>query len=69
MFYEGHLPAFAVNTLIKKRLGQPGIDDHLEAIFARGIDPEEEANAVARAYGTARAGGGEVLQRRAGDVL
>ena len=48
VFYEGHLPAFAVNTLVKKALGQPGIDAHLETIFARGIDPEEEAAAVAR---------------------
>ena len=48
VFYEGHLPAFAVNTLIKKALGQPGIDEHLETIFARGIDPEAEADAVAR---------------------
>src|SRR5262245_34456935 len=48
VFYEGHLPAFAVNTLIKKGLGRPGLDDHLETIFARGIDPEQEASAVAR---------------------
>ena len=48
VFYEGHLPAFAVNTLIKKGLGRPGIDERLEAIFARGIDPAEEAAAVAR---------------------
>ncbi len=48
VFYEGHLPAFAVNTLIKKGLGQPGIDEHLETIFARGIDPETEATAAAR---------------------
>src|SRR5690349_7048818 len=48
VFYEGHLPAFAVNTLIKKGLGQPGVDEHLETIFARGIDPAEEAVAVAR---------------------
>jgi hypothetical protein len=32
VFYEGHLPAFAVNTLLKKALGQPGIDEHLETI-------------------------------------
>jgi ergothioneine biosynthesis protein EgtB len=37
-----------VNTLIKKALRQPGIDAHLETIFARGIDPESEATAVAR---------------------
>ena len=39
VFYEGHIPAFAVNTLVKKALGKPGIDEHLEIIFARGIDP------------------------------
>ena len=48
VFYEGHLPAFAVNTLIRKALGAPGIDPGLEVIFARGIDPESEASAVAR---------------------
>jgi iron(II)-dependent oxidoreductase len=48
VFYQGHLPAFAVNTLVKKGLGQPGIDDRLEDIFARGIDPETEAAAIAR---------------------
>jgi gamma-glutamyl hercynylcysteine S-oxide synthase len=48
VFYEGHLPAFAVNTLIKKGLGQRGIDEYLETIFARGIDPETEAASVAR---------------------
>ena len=48
VFYEGHLPAFAVNTLIRKALGRPGIDAYLETIFARGIDPETEASAIAR---------------------
>ncbi len=48
VFYDGHLPAFAVNTLLKRGLGEPGIDAGLETIFARGIDPEEEASAVAR---------------------
>jgi ergothioneine biosynthesis protein EgtB len=48
VFYEGHLPAFAVNTLVKRALGRRGVDDHLETIFARGIDPEAEASAVAR---------------------
>jgi iron(II)-dependent oxidoreductase len=48
VFYEGHLPAFAVNTLIKKGLGRPGVDAHLEEVFARGIDPESEALAIAR---------------------
>jgi iron(II)-dependent oxidoreductase len=41
VFYEGHLPAFAFNTLIKRGLGAPGIDPRLEELFARGIDPHE----------------------------
>jgi iron(II)-dependent oxidoreductase len=48
VFYEGHLPAFAVNTLLKRGLGRPGIDARLEEIFARGIDPDAEAAAIAR---------------------
>jgi ergothioneine biosynthesis protein EgtB len=42
VFYEGHLAAFSVNTLVKRALGKPGIDARLEALFARGIDPSEE---------------------------
>jgi len=45
VFYEGHLPAFNVNTLIKLALAEPGIDEHYETLFARGIDPEDEATA------------------------
>ncbi len=41
VFYEGHLPAFSFNTLVKRGLGRPGIDARLEALFARGIDPHE----------------------------
>jgi iron(II)-dependent oxidoreductase len=41
VFYEGHLPGFSLNTLVKKALGRPGIDSTLEALFARGIDPHE----------------------------
>jgi iron(II)-dependent oxidoreductase len=48
VFYEGHLPAFSVNTLLRRGLGRPGVDAHLERIFERGIDPESEATAVAR---------------------
>src|SRR6185503_1997980 len=43
VFYEGHLPAFSFNTLIKRALGRPGIDARLEQLFARGIDPAEES--------------------------
>ena len=46
VFYEGHLPAFAVNTLLKLAHGRKGLDDHFETIFARGIDPADEASAT-----------------------
>jgi formylglycine-generating enzyme required for sulfatase activity len=40
VFYEGHLPAFFINTLIKLTLKQPGIDAGYEVLFERGIDPD-----------------------------
>src|SRR5215212_6483837 len=43
VFYEGHLPAFSINTLIKLALGRPGVNEVYEELFARGIDPETEA--------------------------
>jgi iron(II)-dependent oxidoreductase len=43
VFYEGHLPAFSFNTLVRKGLGGASIDPALEALFARGIDPDEAA--------------------------
>jgi ergothioneine biosynthesis protein EgtB len=43
-FYEGHIPAFAVNTLLKGWLNQPGIDAGFERLFERGIDPEDETH-------------------------
>src|SRR5437763_12524148 len=53
VFYEGHLPAFSFNTLVKKALGGPSIDPPLEALFARGIDPADAAAAEARGARTA----------------
>ena len=44
VFYEGHLPGFSFNTLVKRALGRPSIDARLEALFARGIDPDEGAD-------------------------
>ena len=41
VFYDGHLPGFSFNTLVKKALGRPSIDPRREALFARGIDPHE----------------------------
>src|SRR5947207_1903870 len=43
VFYEGHLPAFSVNTLLKKGLGEAGINPRFEVLFERGIDPEDES--------------------------
>jgi iron(II)-dependent oxidoreductase len=43
VFYEGHLPGFSVNTLVKLALKREGVDARLETLFARGIDPEDEA--------------------------
>jgi ergothioneine biosynthesis protein EgtB len=45
VFYDGHLPGFSFNTLVKKALGLPSIDPALEMLFARGIDPHEQAAA------------------------
>ncbi|HUF46813.1 MAG TPA: SUMF1/EgtB/PvdO family nonheme iron enzyme [Vicinamibacterales bacterium] len=53
VFYEGHLPAFSFNTLVKRGLGERGIDARLEALFARGIDPHESQ---AASLGAERAG-------------
>jgi iron(II)-dependent oxidoreductase len=55
VFYEGHLPGFSFNTLVKKGLGLPSIDETLEALFARGIDPHE--NAAGGSAGSAGSGG------------
>src|SRR2546425_9281823 len=41
VFCDGHLPAFSFNTLVKKGLGEPSIDERLERLFARGIDPAD----------------------------
>lgn len=47
VFYEGHLPGFSFNTLVKKARGGASIDERLESLFARGIDPHESAAAAA----------------------
>lgn len=41
VFYDGHLPGFAFNTLVRDALGGASIEPRLEALFARGIDPHE----------------------------
>jgi formylglycine-generating enzyme required for sulfatase activity len=48
VFYEGHLPAFSIISLIQRGLGQSGVDPRLEELFARGIDPDSEDTAAPR---------------------
>jgi gamma-glutamyl hercynylcysteine S-oxide synthase len=67
VFYEGHLAAFAVNTLVKKALKRPGIDPMLERLFERGIDPGEAGSGAPFAWPT-RARVMEYV-RRAEDAL
>jgi len=43
VFYEGHLPGFSFNALVKKALGRSSVDPTLETLFARGIDPHESS--------------------------
>ena len=43
LFYVGHLPAFAWNQIGRGALDQPPIDPRLDALYARGIDPENVA--------------------------
>ena len=51
VFYDGHIPAFAVNSLLKKGLGQSGVNSELEELFARGIDPSDPDTAEKSAVG------------------
>jgi iron(II)-dependent oxidoreductase len=48
VFYEGHLPAFSIISVLNRGFGRAGVDERLEGIFARGIDPESEDTAVPR---------------------
>jgi iron(II)-dependent oxidoreductase len=70
VFYEGHIPAFAINTLIKLALKRSGINGDFEVLFERGIDPESEkavqggarwpSRSDVRAYGAAA---DEIIER------
>ncbi len=48
VFYEGHLPAFSVIAFLRRGLGRPPVDERLESLFARGIDPDSVDSAVPR---------------------
>ena len=39
VFYEGHIPAFSFLTLVRFALRGEAIDEELERLFRRGIDP------------------------------
>jgi formylglycine-generating enzyme required for sulfatase activity len=46
-FYEGHLPAFSFLVLNERALGEAPIDERLERLFERGIDPSDARKALA----------------------
>jgi ergothioneine biosynthesis protein EgtB len=48
VFYEGHLPAFSLISFVERGLGLPRVDDRLERLFERGIDPDSVDAAVPR---------------------
>jgi gamma-glutamyl hercynylcysteine S-oxide synthase len=48
VFYEGHLPAFSLLAFVRRGLGRDGVDDRLEKLFERGIDPDSVDAAVPR---------------------
>ena len=47
VFYLGHLPAFAVNQVLRGVLEEQGLDAELDELFERGIDPHSAAAAAA----------------------
>ncbi|MBV8074473.1 MAG: SUMF1/EgtB/PvdO family nonheme iron enzyme [Candidatus Eremiobacteraeota bacterium] len=49
VFYEGHIPAFSFNKLVREALGRASIDAAFERLFERGIDPADAAAAAAHA--------------------
>jgi iron(II)-dependent oxidoreductase len=65
VFYDGHLPGFSHIVLHRRALGGASVDERLEALFQRGIDPADTAAArrlqradwpersVVRAFGAA----------------
>jgi len=49
VFYEGHIPAFSYNKLVREALGGPSIDPNFERLFERGIDPSDSLDAARHA--------------------
>lgn len=46
VFYEGHMCAFNYRALLREGLGAAALDEPLETLFARGIDPHEDSTQV-----------------------
>jgi len=46
VFYEGHIPAFTYNKLLREALGAPSLDAEFEKLFERGIDPSDASAAA-----------------------
>jgi len=45
VFYEGHIPAFSFNKLVREALHDAPVDGEFERLFERGIDPASEGDA------------------------
>ncbi len=45
-FYEGHIPAFSFLVVNERALGERPLDERLERIFERGIDPGDVRDAA-----------------------
>ena len=52
VFYEGHIPAFSFNKLVREALHGAAIDPELERLFERGIDPSDVTTAARHARDT-----------------
>ena len=50
VFYEGHLPAFSVNALVKKALGRPASTTRSSACSRAGSIPRTRPMPAAAAY-------------------
>jgi formylglycine-generating enzyme required for sulfatase activity len=46
VFYEGHLPGFSFNKVVREALGGASLDPFLEKLFERGIDPSDLTDAA-----------------------
>jgi iron(II)-dependent oxidoreductase len=49
VFYEGHIPAFSLNKLVREALDKPAVDAGFERLFERGIDPSDTREAARHA--------------------